>query len=359
MVSDLANVSERGVYAVPETVWSVPLTGIVLGLLAGLVIGLWRRAHRREESLKALAALYRWTFTPESRAMTRRWRGQPFNASPSGRATDVLTGSHRGRHFAAFTFSQSDDAGNLPDQTTFAVFVLTLGKHLPAIEFTPVGWPAPPREQGGALVSFPPGPFRESWRVTAGNQLLARQIVHSGFARWLLRPDRITVPMRFEGSDVLAWHHGPLDVSRVAAELDALIEVIDLVPEQYRGAANQPRRITVTRRPVETKVRSPLLSLPPARRPISSLPVRAAVPINAASAQMHRPRPTVPDLATTAIPIVRAPLAAKRSTNQPMLTRPVTPPISKPVPPPQPTVGRGPQAPAWRPPARPVWQRHN
>gem|GEM_PF-2328800 len=233
---------------------AVPAVGLALGLLAGFGIWVWKRVNRRAEELKALAALYRWTYTPEADSLARRWRGQPFGTGIDRRVTDVLTGSHRGRHFAAFTYtfipSLNDDAsrgevvetsprGRVRPQV-MTVFVLTLEDHLPAVEFTPAGLPLPQARLGGKQVDLAASVFSEAWSVTAGDPELAYSILHEGFVWWLLREDRVRTPMRFEGSDILTWIPGRVPLRLMVPELDALIEACDLMPGEVLDAYNRP-----------------------------------------------------------------------------------------------------------------------
>ncbi|MDR1428159.1 MAG: hypothetical protein LBJ08_10470, partial [Bifidobacteriaceae bacterium] len=202
-------------------------------VLAAIAMAVYRRLRRRSDELRALAALYRWTFAPDSPDLVRRWRGTPFGSGSAWRATEVFTGSHRGHHFAAFTYSFLLSAAAKPQ--VFTVYALSTGHRVPTVEFTPAGSDPPPAQMGGQTVEFASADFNRAWTVTAGNRSVAHGIVGPGLVAWLMRADH-AIPLRFEGSDIVTWRAGRLRPATIMPMLDALVEVARLVPHYVREA---------------------------------------------------------------------------------------------------------------------------
>jgi hypothetical protein len=215
--------------------WAVPLVGAITGLAAALALALYRRLRRRTEELRSLAALYRWTFTPDSPDLARRWRGTPFGRGADRRAVEVFTGSHRGHHFTAFTYSFDAAPGGGAKRQFFSVYSLSTGHPVPTIEFTPAGAQPPPPELGGQPVEFPSADFRSAWTVTAGHPSVAFGLVNPAFVAWLMRADH-ALPLRFEGTDILTWRPGRLKPGSIMPTLDLLAEVARLLPKYVRDA---------------------------------------------------------------------------------------------------------------------------
>jgi hypothetical protein len=220
----------------------VPLAGAILGIFAALALGVYRRVTRRSDEMRSLAALYRWTFTPDSPDLARRWRGTPFGVGPERRAAEVFTGSHRGHHFAAFTYLYLPQPGARVQ--AFSVYTLSTGHLVPTIEFTPAGGEPPPPELGGQRVEFASADFNSAWTVTAGNATVAFGIVNPGFVAWLMRAGH-AIPLRFEGSDIVTWRSGRLRPGTIMPTLDMLVDVARLVPQYVRDAyAPREQRLT-------------------------------------------------------------------------------------------------------------------
>jgi hypothetical protein len=168
------------------------------------------------------------------------------------RAAEVFTGSHRGHHFTAFTYSFAPPpgAGSGPASApkVYSVYTLSTGHRVPTIEFTPAGTQPPPAELGGQRVEFASADFNSAWTVTAGIASVAYGIVNPGFVAWLMRADH-AIPLRFEGSDIVTWRPGVLEPATVMPVLDLLVEVAKLVPQYLRDAytaadARPPHRLT-------------------------------------------------------------------------------------------------------------------
>jgi hypothetical protein len=237
--------------------WVVPVAGVVLGILAAVALWGYRRLNRRSEEMRSVAALYRWAFTPDSADLTRRWRGTPFGVGTDRRAGEVFTGSHRGHHFTAFTYTFVPPGGSRPQ--AYTVYSLSTGHRVPTIEFTPAGLEPPPPELGGGRVEFASADFNNAWTVTAGSATVAFGLINPAFVAWLMRADH-AIPLRFEGTDIVTWRQGRIRPGSIMPTLDQLAEVARLVPQYVRDAyaaaeANPPPHRVTTRRPVSGPVR--------------------------------------------------------------------------------------------------------
>jgi hypothetical protein len=229
----------------------VPVAGVVLGVFAAVVLWAYRRLTRRSDEMRSVAALYRWAFTPDSPDLARRWRGTPFGVGTDRRAGEVFTGSHRGHHFTAFTYTFVPAAGGKAH--TYSVYSLSTGHRVPTIEFTPAGIEPPPAELGGGRVEFASADFNNAWTVTAGSATVAFGLINPAFVAWLMRADH-AIPLRFEGTDIVTWRAGRMRPGSIMPTLDQLAEVARLVPQYVRDAyaaaqANPPPHRVTTRRP--------------------------------------------------------------------------------------------------------------
>jgi hypothetical protein len=302
--------------------WVVPVAGAACGLLAAIGLGVFRRINRRSEELRALAALYRWTFSPDAPELARHWRGTPFGLGSNRRATEVFTGSYRGHHFAVFTYSYTppappaDDAGPAraavaspavsahpavsspaagrddgtgtdtaadacpqagaaPPEQRYSVYSLSMGHRVPTIEFTPAGAEPPPADLGGHTVAFASADFSAAWTVTAGSPTVAYGIVNPEFVAWLMRADH-AMPLRFEGSDALTWRIGGLRPSSIIPILDMLVEAAQLVPQYVRAAYTPPEVRLPHRLATRLGPPTPVAGLRPPMPSAPSVPPRPA-----------------------------------------------------------------------------------
>lgn len=209
----------------------VPAALLVAGGVGWLA---WRYEQRRRRLWAAFARAHGWQYAVEDPSLADAFGGVPFGQGRNRRATDVLTGTWRGRPLAAFSYSYqtrtSGQNGQTQTQTHwYAVVALRTAGFLPQVEITPENLLS---RLAGALgfagVDLESEDFNRRYRVIAQDPRLAYDVLHPRTMQLLL--DRPPVALRLLGADAVSWDDGRLDPEELLVRLETVSDVLDAVP---------------------------------------------------------------------------------------------------------------------------------
>lgn len=208
--------------------WPVALA-LVIGVVS--VVGSVLYARHREKVCRAWAASTGWVYVGSDQDLVRRWRGQPFQRGHSRRASEVMTGSFRGRPATSFRYQYTTGSGKNRATFTHHVVAVALPAPLPTIELTYDGVGAKiAKALGGQDIEFESEAFNRVWRVEAGDAKTAHDVVHPRLMERLLAADAYGLSLRIEGRDLLCWAGGGHDLDAIGRYLTVLCDVVDHVP---------------------------------------------------------------------------------------------------------------------------------
>ena len=226
--------------------------GMAVLAVTGVLIGWW--GHRaRIALLERWAAENGWVHHGADPALTRRWRGAPFDEGRSRRATEVLTGPYEGRSALSFTYSWTTGSGKESTTHSAHVVVLLLAASFPTLQLTPEGLGAKlAKVFGGQDIQLESDAFNRAWRVESSDLRFAHDVLHPRTMHRLLEADFERRFLRIEGDAILAWTGGRTVPDNVFPMLSRLAAVVDAVPDFVwldRGALPPPRAGRAPRSP--------------------------------------------------------------------------------------------------------------
>lgn len=197
-----------------------------------VVIGLafwWQ--YKQTKANKAWAAGVGWQYVGTDPTLVNRWRGTPFNSGHSRRVSQLMVGPFQGRAAMSMTYQYTTGSGKEETTYTFHVLSMALPAYLPNLQLTPEGLGARIAKTFGAQdIEFESDDFNRAWRVQAGVQKFAHDVLHPRTMERLLRTDARGLNMRIEGTDILCWSTGRTSTARIAGRLQVLTAVVDAIP---------------------------------------------------------------------------------------------------------------------------------
>jgi hypothetical protein len=195
-----------------------------------LVFGLWLN-HKRVRALQHWAASVGWRYVGSDPTLVNRWRGQPFNSGHSRRVSELVVGQFQGRPAASLCYRYKTGSGKNESTYTFHVISVALPTFLPNLELTPEGLGSRlAKTFGGQDIQFESADFNRAWRIQAPNPKFAHDVLHPRAMERLLRADARGISIRIEGTDLLAWSSGLPRTAAIAARVQLLCALIELVP---------------------------------------------------------------------------------------------------------------------------------
>lgn len=205
---------------------------MVLLLVAPVVLGLglWYQ-HHRTKLARTWATSVGWTYVGSEPGLAHRWVGTPFGVGSSRRTGEVVRGTYRGRPAVSFAYTYTTGSGKSRSTTTWHVVAIDLPAHLPTLELTPDGLGAKlAKGFGGQDIQLESEDFNRAWRVEAGLQKFAHDVLSPRTMERLLAPDAVGLSLRVEGSSVLSWRLGSPAYGSTAGRLDVMCALADAVP---------------------------------------------------------------------------------------------------------------------------------
>lgn len=205
----------------------------IAAVVACLAIISYQANKARMATLAAWAGGNAFSYVEEDDAAWRISERFPFNEGDSRRARDVLTGTRSGRLVNAFDYSfetESTDSQGHTSTTThrFAVVAIGLPCPLPEMEVTQEGLLGRIGHPFGGDIELESDDFNRRYRVRADDEKLAVDVLTPVTMQALL--DRPMLSWRFEGSSMVSWRQGVLDVSGLETAIETMTKVLDGVP---------------------------------------------------------------------------------------------------------------------------------
>lgn len=207
------------------------LLGVVV--VVAIILLSHQAEQKRKEACKALATQHGWTFAEEDRAYVNRWDGAPFNSGGGRKATNVITGEHRGRQFVMFEHRHQTTSSNGQTTTTsnnwHTVYVFPLPASVPRLELKPKGAFGGIADWFGMQdIKTGDEDFDRGIRVRGDDEQYARLFLSSGFGRSVLELGDVQV--RVNGNELLALESGRQIRDAGTARLDKLVELLGMIP---------------------------------------------------------------------------------------------------------------------------------
>lgn len=237
----LAATSTVGVVAlfpgVPVVVRLLAVLGVV-GVFAGAwIVTRWALSKDRAR-IALFAAVRGWDYRARDTEIPARFSVFPFSPGRGGIAANVLTGAHRFHECATFTYVVRRPATQL-----YQVTLVELDAHPPSLELLPEDLVAAiTKVAGGQDLTVGNPNFDDHWRIVSGDAAFVRRMFNPQLQRRLARRDTRGMPFAIDAGAILTWRAGPIGVRRLSRRLDALIDVVEAIPEDVWTSSSRPPR---------------------------------------------------------------------------------------------------------------------
>lgn len=220
-----------------------------LVILAVIAFAIWsyKRNQKRVGALQQYALANGWAYVARDDRQWTRWQQAPFNDGFDRRATNVLTGHHRGHDMVAFDYTYktrtTDSQGNSSTQTHhYRVCALALPTWLPTLE---VGPENALTRLGNVMgmhdIELESEDFNRRFRVHAGDRKFAYDVLSPRTIEKLMAMPAIH--WRIDGQTIVSWDVGTLQVPDLLPRLATLATVLDGIPDfvwHDNGVSEQP-----------------------------------------------------------------------------------------------------------------------
>lgn len=212
---------------------------VILGVLVVMTVVNRVLAERRRRAMTAFAAERELTYEARDPSLVDRFRGSPFGRGYDRRATNVVHGTHEGRHVVAFDYhfrvrssrGSRSSGGRGSSAHTYSVIAMHLDAVVPDLSVSPTG-------VLGHLVNAVsrrdvqvghPDLDREFTIVTADPQLAA-ELLTPEVAALMLRNTHVA--WRFERDSMLMIERGTWSTD----EIDARLRLMDALLDATRAS---------------------------------------------------------------------------------------------------------------------------
>lgn len=211
------------------------LFALVIVAVIAFAIWSYQRNQKRVSALQQYALANGWAYVARDDRQWMRWQQTPFNDGFDRRATNVLTGHHRGHDMVAFDYTYktrtTDSNGNSSTQTHhYRICALAMQTWLPTLE---VGPESALTRLGNVVgvhdIEFESEDFNRRYRVHANDRKFAYDVLNPRTIQNLM-----TVPAfhwRIDGQTIVSWDVGTLQIPDLLPRLSALAAVVDGIPE--------------------------------------------------------------------------------------------------------------------------------
>jgi len=225
--------------------WQLVLVVVGVVVVGGIAVLARRAQGMRHDNVEAQVTRHGWSRVAEAPDLVDRWRGAPFGKGSARSASNVISGSYRGRPILAFDYAYDDRFQEGTVREVHSVYAVTLPAPLPDLELT--------REGVGGLVRSALGmgdlrvgdeEFDRSFRIASADPDFASAVLHPDFRRRL--DEASNRCYRFENGALLSWETGPLDAyaldpKRLEGQFDLLVGLVELVPAHVWQTYGQRR----------------------------------------------------------------------------------------------------------------------
>jgi hypothetical protein len=229
------------------------LFALVIVAVIALAIWSYQRNQKRVKALQQHALAYGWAYVARDDRQWMRWQQAPFNDGFDRRATNVLTGHHRGHDMVAFDYTYktrtTDSKGNSSTQTHhYRVCALAMPTWLPTLEVGPenvltrIG-----NVLGGHDIELESEDFNRRFRVRANDRKFAYDVLSPRTIGKLMAMPPFR--WRIDGQTIVSWDVGRLEIPDLLARLAALATVVDGIPDFVWHDNGAPQQSMITAPP--------------------------------------------------------------------------------------------------------------
>jgi hypothetical protein len=213
-----------------ESVTIRALAGVGVVALIGMIWLLLQWGVRRDRPRMARYTAYRgWSLFPRDPVLDNRFDVFPFTSGFGGRAINIVRGSHRFHDCATFTW-----VVNRPAPQVYQIVMVELGVVVPSFQLLPEDiFAAMSKATGGQDIQIGHKGFDSTWRIVSENESFVRKVINPGVIHSFGRKSVLGMPIAVNGGAVLTWEAGASGVRRLSHKLDALIEIVEAIPEEY------------------------------------------------------------------------------------------------------------------------------
>ncbi len=219
---------------------------VILGMIVSGIVG-WRRHQKEVSQLQQFATKMGWSYTARDNRWTQISTRTPFGGQPMfnisknvaigmsstvSSATDIVQGAYDQRPAAAFDYTvrkQQSGQNGSSETYRYAVCVITLPTLLPYLEIGHENvLDRVAQSMGGHDIQIESEGFNREFKVRSDDPKFASDVLSPQLAARLmsLPPEQ----WRIEGSNLISWRKGRLDVNALPAWLSMLSMVVSSIP---------------------------------------------------------------------------------------------------------------------------------
>lgn len=207
----------------------MPLVMFV-GVPVFIGLAIWWQVKQTKAN-QAWAASVGWQYVGTDGTLPERWHAAPFGIGHGRRVSQLMVGPFQGHPAMSFAYRYSTGSGKSESTYTFHVITMALPAYLPDLQLTPEGLGARIAKTFGSQdIEFESEDFNRAWRVQAGVERFAHDVLHPRAMERLLRPDAHGLSLRITGTDVLCWTSGGARTDVVATRLQVMKALVDAIP---------------------------------------------------------------------------------------------------------------------------------
>lgn len=202
----------------------------VPGVAIGLAVYFSRQARQRHIArFSAWAAHHGFQYWPQEQSALELSRQAPFTTGSGREARDVLRGTYRGAHLHCFQLRYHTSSGDTENTYDYQVVAISLPAMRPLLDIAHEN--ALTRRFAKDL-GFENRAFNDMFKVASPSPRFAHDVIHPRTMEWMLADPRArTIRWRFEGSWLMTFRPGPLNLDEVFFMADFLHQVLDQVPK--------------------------------------------------------------------------------------------------------------------------------
>jgi hypothetical protein len=217
------------------------LTLAIVGAVAVVALVAWLgylAAKARREEFAAFAAAHGWAWSERDDSWSERFHDDPFGHGFDRRASNVLTGAHDGRPFAAFDYRYSTTETSTVDghaQTRtvhhpYSVVAVDTGARFPGLRVCPEGFVG---RMVGRLtnsdIELESEDFNRMFTVSCEDRKFASDVLHPRMMQLLMRWPELS--WRLQEGWLVVFHPGSHTTREVQAKLLVVDAIVDAIPD--------------------------------------------------------------------------------------------------------------------------------
>lgn len=173
-----------------------------------------------------------WRFAEATEAFAGRFLAYPFGTGREPADLWMLSGEYNGLPCATFTHRYEFGSKDDPQKTFWQIDIAPLRYPLRTLDIVPDdAFAKVAKFLGGQDIDFESHDFNKYWRVKAGDEKYAHDVIHPRVMERLLQPDALGLAVRIEGDAVYCWQAGRRGPEDLARRLGLVTTIAKLIPE--------------------------------------------------------------------------------------------------------------------------------